>query len=557
MTEQSKAVRKLNKCNDWAWTALFGLLCCFVAAMQYLWLTIDTEPPFGMGVFALNRGIRLFHLSQTLPFFPFLKELFAYDSSYPQFMSWAYSLHYRVFGLNNLDYLVNIGFLLIGIFGTYKVGALFFNKKTGIIAATIVSAFPGVYNYCKSNYAEFFLFAFTPVALYCLLRSKVFRVRLWSLLFAMTCAIMMNIRPHWILFFIMPLSVFGALLIFQKDKEWAALRYQLLNILFVIVVFIMLGLPWYLINWRPFCQSMIYRIAEARDAQFSAVDITYYVRCLPQMLIPEWCIWFAGVVLLMSGIYTFVTRRLSDYCTRLWYLAFFFLVPFLIFSFIQVKDWPHLLPILPAIGLIMAGGLMFIPHRSLKTGLALLLVLYGLSAPAIPVVSPMAEMGLSDTPRIQLCGRLKYSDIYGMLRFPVKSGHASFLNDAVNIIERDYGETLSNAPGGIPIRKPKVMAILNKEPISVEQFFYYNLKYNEPLEIFYHHFPFMDDDYDYIVRLTPASLVFGPFNISQIESILDFIDNAPSFAEHYSVLSATAITKTQQGIIYKRNRLPQ
>jgi 4-amino-4-deoxy-L-arabinose transferase-like glycosyltransferase len=66
----------------------------------------------------------------------------------PPFMFWLSALSFKIFGISNLTYkLPTLLFFLLGIYGTYRLGRLYYGERTGLIASAILMFSQGMFLY--------------------------------------------------------------------------------------------------------------------------------------------------------------------------------------------------------------------------------------------------------------------------------------------------------------------------------------------------------------------------------------------------------------------------
>jgi 4-amino-4-deoxy-L-arabinose transferase-like glycosyltransferase len=90
---------------------------------------------------------------------------------------------YRLFGIStDVALMSNIVYLAILLYSVYGIGHQLFSRKTGVLAAFLVSFYPVLFGISRLSYVDYALTAMVALAIYLLLRTDGFRHRHWSLL---------------------------------------------------------------------------------------------------------------------------------------------------------------------------------------------------------------------------------------------------------------------------------------------------------------------------------------------------------------------------------------
>lgn len=106
---------------------------------------------------------------------------------YPPFYHLSVAGFFALFGTSaDSGAMANAIFMAVLLISVYGIGELMFDRVTGLLAATLVSFFPIVFNLSRFTYIEFSLTALVALNVCCLLRSRGFRDRRWSLAFGLT-----------------------------------------------------------------------------------------------------------------------------------------------------------------------------------------------------------------------------------------------------------------------------------------------------------------------------------------------------------------------------------
>jgi 4-amino-4-deoxy-L-arabinose transferase-like glycosyltransferase len=107
---------------------------------------------------------------------------------------------FSVFGVSHdIAILANQAFFLILIFSTFGLGKILFDRKTGLLAAFLITFYPGVVGFSRVYMLEFPILAISTACVYLLIKSEGFKNFKYSLYFGFAFALGELIRPRFVI----------------------------------------------------------------------------------------------------------------------------------------------------------------------------------------------------------------------------------------------------------------------------------------------------------------------------------------------------------------------
>ena len=334
-----------------ALAALAGAL----GAVLIAWLAVDRRPPEWDYANHLERAV-LCHRTLTEPGHSRLAEVIAESSFYPPVVTCAAGLLYLVFPVTPLTAQSVIwAFLVIGLLAIYGVGRRLVDGPTGLLAAFLFATAPFVVTSLLSFQLDLPLAAMVALALYALVRAEAFSRWDWSLVAGVVLGFGMLTKPPFAAYMTGPVAWAGWAAVSAPDRG-ARMR----RLAAALAVGVLIALPWYGPRLAALPMQILNRsfrqAAESGHAPaLSATGFLFY----PRLLVPQ----FGLLAALLLGWGIFAMRRLPGARVLLWSA----LAPFLIFLLIQNKNLRYTLPILPAVALVTAVGVLSL-GRSWRRG---------------------------------------------------------------------------------------------------------------------------------------------------------------------------------------------
>lgn len=174
----------------WTYAVLLSLLLIFRVGQ-----VIGEYAPNWDESHHLTMGFRYYNAFREKNWEAISRYFFQSEQMYPPFMHWSIALSYKLFGLTPKSaFYINIPFIFIFVFSTYKLGSLI-NKNVGLASALLTPLLP-IFMYLSQNI--FLDFASVSVFLafyYTLLRSNHFQSTRYAILSGIFLSL--NILIKW------------------------------------------------------------------------------------------------------------------------------------------------------------------------------------------------------------------------------------------------------------------------------------------------------------------------------------------------------------------------
>ncbi|MFA4988244.1 MAG: glycosyltransferase family 39 protein [Candidatus Omnitrophota bacterium] len=257
--------------------AVLSLIILFHLVNNYIWLKLDHL--FIYPGFITNT---IFHLHNQLVFYQKLKLLLGLDGPFfqkissfvllfesgavgpqhewPVFAYFVTSLANLFFGMTAfVSRFSNSLFMALSVIFTYLIAKECQNKRTGLIAAFLISFYPAVYGVSRLYDLDFFLIAMTAMVIYFLIRSGNFTRRKYSILSGLALGLGILTKGQIVIFVAGPLIFMfcsilkNAIMKFQGKKEAAhdfKPRYIFNNILIFFVLALGVSFVWWGIHFE-------------------------------------------------------------------------------------------------------------------------------------------------------------------------------------------------------------------------------------------------------------------------------------------------------------------
>jgi 4-amino-4-deoxy-L-arabinose transferase-like glycosyltransferase len=368
-----------------------------------------------------------------------LFEAWVHSGYYPPLFHWAMVAFYRLFGISmDVAASVNTVFLIVLLVAAYGVGCRIGGKGVGLLAAFFASTSPMVFAMSRYTYIEFSLTAMVALSVWLLLLSEGFSSKLYSLLFGLSAGLGLLTKWTFVLFVFPALLVVflrAGVLSHARDRL-RSLRLDRKWMVVAAAAGIVLTLIWYLPNFDRTAElplghllapiswfllgGMIYLLRQPSSRGWNAVASLWLclvvagswyiprIDFVSQTFLIAWgrpqrqswafgyyldhltnehlsLIYMVLVVLASIGLLALAWRALRRGRARqqVWrsdFLLFFLwiVVPYLVFSFRpSSKHSRFILPILPALGVLVAYALTRIRFQKARLASVALVALLG------------------------------------------------------------------------------------------------------------------------------------------------------------------------------------
>jgi 4-amino-4-deoxy-L-arabinose transferase-like glycosyltransferase len=273
------------------------------------------------------------------------------------------------------------------IFSTYKIGFEISNKKTGILAAFIIIMYPVVFNQLKVYMLDMPLTAMVTLTIYFLFRCESFRSMKYSVLFGISFGLGMMTKDSFFIFLLGPLSyvLIEKILLQSPRKECHSFKKRVFYIILSLTFIALISGFYYLRN-----SSTVFEKAYSWHVTTWPVTVAesgmfiYYLRAMLWYLwgLINWQITFFFFLAFIIGAVLFACSKFKDKDIFItWILVSWMLVAYfraaLEFN-MEVTGVRYTMPILPAIALITAFGIMRIPYKKIRFCCVCAIIIFGI-----------------------------------------------------------------------------------------------------------------------------------------------------------------------------------
>lgn len=268
-------------------------------------------------------------------------------------------------------------FFVILIFSTYGIGKKAADKKTGLMAAVIVSFYPMIFEGSRQYSLDFPLTAFVALSVFLLLQTRSFEDTRYSILCGLSFGVAMHIKIQH-LFFTMPvLAVVAVDSFFRKrDQTKALLPKKIFNL--ILLALIAGGLSW--IWWGDKISGAGaqmhlhltngYRyVSQAGLDPFSSSALSWYGKAIAANAVGPvfFLLFLTGTLDIAKPVFRHRAALIA-----------WIIVPVLLFSFaLTLKQSRYIMPVLPAMAVVSSCALSGM-HGWFRYSAAALVLAFGL-----------------------------------------------------------------------------------------------------------------------------------------------------------------------------------
>jgi 4-amino-4-deoxy-L-arabinose transferase-like glycosyltransferase len=374
------------------WFFVGVLIYCSIGNVIWLsshWLTLP--PPWDQS-FYLYMGLRYLHALGDYGRFTAFREFVHLSTDVAPLYPLTTVPLYILFGHSRLvAYLTNIVYLGLLLGGIYLLGAHLYGRSAGLLAAFVAATFTATVNYSRDYLLEFPATAFVTLGMYALLRSETFRRRPWCVAFGALVGCSVLTKTMTGVFFIGPVLFVLVCVVWQHRLNAAVLR----NFLLAVVVGILVAAVWWGPNFRTAFRYLVYYGFQAGSVPYSEgvagilslENLSYYaLHLMNHGLSFLYALLFAGLIIFVGSKACLGADRpnLEDIAigptaaSQANYLWVWLLSGYLILTLVPNKgEERYALPLLPAMALLLSGGIEAIGRRWVRRGMIALTLVVG------------------------------------------------------------------------------------------------------------------------------------------------------------------------------------
>lgn len=331
----------MKKRKIYSFTLLFLIL--FHLVNIFNWLNAHIWPYGKDCLYHLENACRVI---QNGGYLSGLKSLIFIDVGYPPFYYWTALILYNLFGSYQFLFLNSAVYYIVLILTVYGIGKNLRDKDTGILAATFCSFLPEIYYSAIDFNLELATGAMVALVIYTLLLSQNFKNLIFSVIAGFALLFGLLTRQLIVPFVIGPI-VLTLIPVFlpEQARGKALFRRRIKNFVFFLLISSVALIYYHNIKTFHNLWSRIHDPGIMDSVNiFSWPHLTYYVRILPKQI--GWIM----VVLFLLGL----VRPLNLNRQQKQFLLSWFIIPFIVQTFVLAKFPVYTIGYLPVVALIAA-----------------------------------------------------------------------------------------------------------------------------------------------------------------------------------------------------------
>ncbi len=535
---------------------------------QFIWLKLERLPPLGDGIRYLLRGMEFFGIYSEKGLGAFCKEMFKSVDALPPSIEITYFLYYKLFGISTeMELMVNSIYLGIGIIGVYCIAKYLFNKNTGLLAALIFTSFPAVLVFSRLGFREFHIMCSVVVVVYFLLRTENFSNRKFSVLFGISMGILLLIKYVGLVFIGAPISTVLIGVIYKRFFLKKISKGLFFNMGISLFFFCIIGLPWYIVNLKNCFIYMQQRsnYLSSGDFCFSTNDLFFYSKGLFNGMLPQ-VYFLLFIVTVLFSFFVFIGKKnVTKDVKNILLVCFYLMIPFLFYTFFGVKDLSHILPLLPFIGIVVAGGYNLISGKlTRKIVLLILIFFHMIPSHIMPFlkVKSQTNMCVSMSPIYRFICKYTFVEPIILPYFINTEKWDSKIKGIIEFIKNDYS-IVTNNRGDSCNKSPTVLLLANSPVFRYFQVEYYNIVEGKPIKLISIIFPIeaklkdieehiFGNKYDYLLVENTDNFLFGKED-EVLKDTLSYIrNNGDKFDNEYRLIGRFILPgEPSMALVYK------
>lgn len=325
------------------------------AISDFVWLSKETVPPGWDESLHLTKSLQYYDVIMSSQ----LDKLNQIDDYYPPLYHMATFIPYVLFGTStNSAIFVNIIFFSILLFSVYGIGKHFGGEQAGLIAALLVTLYPGVLGIRRFFVIDNGIISLVALSIYMLILSDNFKNSKFTIYFGIVSAL--AVLSKWTaVFFIIP-----PLLVVYYEGFWKEKRRPLMSFYGMIVIGILLSLTWY---WEHFWDvynkiswgNVYWGTIEGDPNVFSVESFLFYGKALINSQIS-----FLFFIVALVGIIKYRKNL---------FLISIIVLPYIVMTLMKNKNERYTMPSLVAIAVL--SGLWIASVKTKQTRAVILSVI--------------------------------------------------------------------------------------------------------------------------------------------------------------------------------------
>ena len=277
-------------------------------------------------------------------------------------------------------------FLGVLLFSVYGIGFKLAGRKSGLLAAFIIGMYPVIFNQLKVYMLDLPLTAMVALSMYFLFACDDFKQSRDSALFFISVGLGMLTKSTFIIFLAAPLGYAAGRGYFSLRRERGDLKGYVRRLIFFGILALVICAPYYSTNFYKVLSKVYPGYVEAWPTSVPSSGLL--INSLRGFL---WYLWgfinwqvsFFFFLIFITGGYFFSRAEIKN-------KVFFWLwiiIPWVLTGYfraamgfnMEVTGVRYTMPLLPAIALISAIGIMRIPFGKPRTFLIMLIAVFGIA----------------------------------------------------------------------------------------------------------------------------------------------------------------------------------
>lgn len=253
--------------------------------------------------------------------------------------------------INSMTLFSNAFFLFILLLSVYKIGSILYDKKTGLLAAILLSFSPIIFGQSRISMLDFPLTGMICLCFLSLLKTKNFTSLFFSLVTAVLF-ILAQLTKETAIIFILPLFLYYFIvsLRINEQRKQKVINFSLILFIFLILI----GA----IHLNPINERVFKRYWGASFLTYSNKELFCYTGHTLGYF-------YLGMIFSIVA-FPLILRYIANIRKRNVFLTLCLFCPLLIFSFSTNRVPRFLIPVLPALFLLLASEVFSLKHLKIR-----------------------------------------------------------------------------------------------------------------------------------------------------------------------------------------------
>ena len=362
------------------------LLLVFLATTNWIWLTLDTQPPWWDQANYLQTSLQHARCLQKLNLGCFFKNFISFSRTRPPLVMLlntpVYFFNYRN---EDVAVMINVLFMALTFLIIFKICKDYLNPRTAVLSCFLLSIYPAIYGNMRTYLMDIGLMSIVSASIYLLLKCDGFRSLKYSILLGLSLGLGMLTRQSYPAFvagpFVYIVYKSGIIPPIHKDNNKGSplLHKPRLNLLYCLIVAIALTSSWYIPNFKGAMKLVLYNNSLKWAILYlpSYLNVTHFLTSFLTMMTFHGTSTFFAFLFLCSSIFFFFVKPHKLYDIKKVF-TWWMLLPFLLFTFSLNKQARFLSPLLPAVAIVTAQGIYQMKNRLIRWIVIGLIVVVGL-----------------------------------------------------------------------------------------------------------------------------------------------------------------------------------